>query len=138
MVRYVQLILLTVMAVSASAQEAAFRLPLDGEWLFRVDSLKAGINESWYLDSLDRSSWERVQTPKYWENYPGMASYDGWGWFYRTFIVDRPSGPISLHFAGVDDDAVVWVNGIEMGGHAGYTDPFAIDVTPALRSGLNS
>ena len=138
MVRLLPLILLAVMAVSASAQEAAFRLPLDGEWLFRVDSLKAGITEGWYLDSLDHSSWERVQTPKYWEDYPGMASYDGWGWFYRTFIVDMPSGPISLHFAGVDDDAVVWVNGIEMGGHAGYTDPFALDVTPALRSGLNS
>ncbi len=38
----------------------------------------------------------------------------------------------------MDDDAVVWVNGIEVGGHAGYTDPFALDITSALRQGLNS
>jgi hypothetical protein len=132
------MVLLAVLAMSAPAQEAAFRLPLDGEWLFRVDTLKAGIDQRWFLDSLDRTDWERVQTPKYWEDYPGMAAYDGWGWFCRTFMLDKPAGPISIHFAGVDDDAVVWVNGIEVGGHAGYTDPFALDITSALRPGLNS
>jgi glycosidase len=138
MVKLLPMILLAVMVVSASAQEAAFRLPLDGEWLFMVDSLKVGVTGQWYLDSLDRSAWERVETPKYWEEYPGLAAYDGWGWFYRTFMIDKPVGAISLHFAGVDDDAVVWVNGIEVGGHTGYTDPFAVDITSALRPGLNS
>lgn len=138
MVRLLPIVLLAVMVVSATAQESAFRLPLDGEWLFMVDSLKAGITGGWYLDTLDRTGWERVQTPKYWEEYPGLATYDGWGWFYRTFILDRPSGSISLHFAGVDDDAVVWINGIQVGEHSGYTDPFALDVTRALRQGLNT
>jgi hypothetical protein len=138
MVKLLPLLLMAFMVVSASAQEAAFRLPLDGDWLFKVDTAKAGITERWFLDSLDRSAWERVQTPKYWEDYPGLAGYDGWGWFARTFMLDRPAGSISIHFAGVDDDAVVWVNGIEVGDHAGYTDPFALDVTSALRPGLNT
>ena len=138
MIKLLPMVFLAVMAVSASAQESAFRLSLDGEWLFRVDSMKVGITGGWYLDSLDRSGWERVQTPKYWEEYPGLASYDGWGWFVRTFVLDRPGGEISLHFAGVDDDAVVWVNNIEVGGHTGYTDPFALDITSALRPGLNT
>ena len=138
MVKLIPLILIALMVVSASAQESAFRLSLDGEWLFMVDSLKAGIKEQWYLDTLDRSAWERVETPKYWEEYPGLAGYDGWGWFFRTFILDKPGGSISIHFAGVDDDADVWVNGIQVGGHTGYTDPFALDVTSALRPGLNT
>jgi beta-galactosidase/beta-glucuronidase len=138
MIKLLPMVLLAVMVVSVSAQESAFRLNLDGEWLFRVDSTKAGITGGWYIDSLDRSGWERVQTPKYWEEYPGLASYDGWGWFFRTFVLERPPGSISLHFAGVDDDAVVWVNGIEVGGHTGYTDPFALDITSALRPGLNA
>ncbi len=92
MIKLIPLLLVAFMVVSASAQEAAFRLPLDGEWLFRVDSAKVGIAERWYVDSLDRSAWERVQTPKYWEEYPGMAGYDGWGWYARTFILDKPSG----------------------------------------------
>lgn len=138
MIKLLPMVLLAVMVVSVSAQESAFRLNLDGEWLFRVDSTKAGITGGWYIDSLDRSGWERVQTPKYWEEYPGLASYDGWGWFFRTFVLERPPGSISLYFAGVDDDAVVWVNGIEVGGHTGYTDPFALDITSALRPGLNN
>ncbi|HMK38065.1 MAG TPA: alpha-amylase family glycosyl hydrolase [Bacteroidota bacterium] len=138
MVKLFPLLLLALMVVSASGQEAAFRLPLDGEWLFKVDSMKAGIAGLWYLDSLDRSGWDRVQTPKYWEDYPGMAGYDGWGWFFRTFVLERTGGPISLYFAGVDDDAEVWVNGVAVGGHSGYTDPFALDVTSALRPGVNS
>jgi glycosidase len=138
MIKLLPIVLLAVMVVSVSSQESAFRLSLDGEWLFRVDSTKAGIAGGWYLDSLDRSGWERVQTPKYWEEYPGLASYDGWGWFFRTFVLERPGGSISLYFAGVDDDAVVWVNGIEVGGHTGYTDPFALDITSALRPGLNA
>jgi glycosidase len=138
MIKLLPMVLLAAMVVSASAQESSFRLSLDGEWLFRVDSMKAGITGGWYVDSLDRSGWARVQTPKYWEEYPGLAGYDGWGWFVRTFALDRPGGGISLHFAGVDDDAVVWVNNIEVGGHTGYTDPFALDITSALRPGLNT
>jgi len=138
MIKLFPILLLALMMVSASAQEAAFRLPLDGEWLFKVDTMKTGIAGGWYLDSLDRTGWERVQTPKYWEEYPGLAGYDGWGWFFRTFVLERTGGSLSLHFAGVDDDAVVWVNGIEVGGHSGYTDPFALEITSALRPGVNS
>jgi glycosidase len=138
MIKLLSVVLLAVMAVSASAQESSFRISLDGEWLFRVDSLKVGVTGGWYVDSLDRSAWEHVQTPKYWEEYPGLAGYDGWGWFVRTFVLDRRGREISIHFAGVDDDALVWVNNIEVGGHTGYTDPFALNITSALRPGLNT
>ena len=33
---------------------------------------------------------------------------------------------------------MVWVNNIEVGGHTGYTEPFALDITSALRPGLNT
>jgi len=48
-----------------------------------------------------------VKVPRYWEGYPGLASYDGWGWYACTFTIDTLSAPLSLPFAGVDDDAVV-------------------------------
>jgi cyclomaltodextrinase len=121
----------------ASAQRP-FKQSLDGEWFFRVDSMKVGIAERWYADSTDRSDWHVVQTPKYWEEYPGLAAYDGWGWFARSVELPRIPGPLSMHFAGVDDDAVVWVNGREVGSHSGYSDPFAVDVSHAIREGKNS
>jgi len=127
-----------MITVTASAQTTSHRLPLDGEWLFKADSLKVGLDQGWYLDSLDRGGWDRVKLPGYWESYPGLASYDGGGWFYRTFTLERLGEPLSLHFAGVDDDALVWVNGVDVGSHTGYSDPFALEVSRAVRVGVNS
>jgi glycosidase len=129
---------LGVMMASAASQSASPKMSLDGEWLFKADSLKAGVDAQWYLDSLDRSSWEVVSTPAFWESYPGLAKYDGWGWYAKTFVPPRVSVPQSVYFAGVDDDATVWINGKEVGSHTGYSDPFTVDVTPALREGRNT
>jgi cyclomaltodextrinase / maltogenic alpha-amylase / neopullulanase len=130
--------LLLMSLASSPAQMSSYRVSLDGEWFFTADSLKAGLAGGWHRDSLDRASWQRVRTPGFWEEYPGMANYDGWGWFFRQFIVDKTTEPLSIHFAGVDDDATVWVNGVEIGGHSGYSDPFALDLGTAVHPGINT
>jgi glycosidase len=135
------LILLVCMMITVQSEGIAqhpYRRSLDGTWLFRPDSLKVGLRENWFADTVERTGWEFVPTPAFWESYPGMAAYDGWGWFARTVVVPQIPGPMSLHFAGVDDEAVVWVNGIEVGDHSGYTDPFAVDLSSALREGTNT
>jgi glycosidase len=114
------------------------KFSLDGEWLFRADSLRVGIDGEWYADSSDRSDWQGVFLPGYWASYPGMSSRDGWGWFARSLDLARIPGPMSLVFAGVDDEATVWVNGQEVGGHNGYREPFALDVSRALHEGSNT
>ena len=114
-------------------QPSPLKLSLDGDWQFRVDTAQAGVDQGWYRQALDRSSWERVSTPDFWEAYPGMAKYDGWGWFMRHFDVETVAQPLSIHFAGVDDDAVVWINGVEVGSHTGYSDPFAVDISGAVK-----
>lgn len=113
------------------------RISLDGTWLFRADSLGAGITEQWYSPGVDRSGWTAVQVPRFWEDYPGMSTYNGDGWYARTFNLVPGKEPLSVQFAGVDDDATVWVNGQEVGGHTGYSDPFTVDVTPAVKNGQN-
>lgn len=136
MTRTLTLTILLLMTASAAAQYR--RISLDGQWLFRPDTAMVGVREQWYIDSLDRSSWMRVETPKYWEEYPGMAGYDGWGWFFRMFTAQKSGEPASLFFAGVDDDAVVWVNEMPVGDHAGYSEPFALDITHVVRAGTNT
>ena len=121
-----------------AARPAAGRQSLDGEWFFAADSGRIGVREQWYRTDFDRSSWKKVITPDFWEAYPGLASYDGWGWFVRTFSLEAVTSPLSMHFAGVDDDAQVWINGKSVGEHAGYSDPFALDVTPAVKPGVNT
>ena len=132
------LILVAMVHSQALSQMPPFRLSLDGEWRVAPDSQAVGVTQQWFLDSTDRSTWRPVQVPGFWETYPGMANYDGWGWFAKIVRIEKTSEPLSIYFAGVDDDAVVWVNGIEVGSHAGYSDPFSVDITSALRDGDNS
>jgi glycosidase len=133
------LTLATLLAMTLpSSGEAGIRQSLDGEWLFKVDLLKAGIAAGWFREGADLTRWQKVQTPAFWESYPGMAAYDGWGWFARKFSVPALPGPMSLHFAGVDDEALVWVNGVEVGSHSGYSDPFAVNLEGALHRGENT
>lgn len=121
------------MTVSTHAQ----RISLDRGWLFTIDSTKSGIAAKWFAESADRSTWKAVEVPKFWEGYPGMANYDGWGWFATRFSVAQVSEPMSVVFNGVDDDAVVWVNGVEVGSHEGYSDAFAVELNKTLRVGEN-
>ncbi len=132
------LILIAMAHTQAVSQMPPFRVSLNGEWRFAVDSQAVGVTQQWFLDSTDRSAWRPVQVPAFWETYPGMANYDGWGWFIKTVRIEKTDQPLSLYFAGVDDDAVVWVNGIEVGSHTGYSDPFSVDITSAMRKGDNS
>jgi glycosidase len=113
------------------------RIALDGQWLFKPDSARQGINRQWYLEEFNKTDWQAVDAPAFWEYYPGLANFDGWGWYARSFELPAISESLSVHFAGVDDDAVVWINGIEVGSHVGYSDPFAVEITSALRSGKN-
>ncbi len=57
-------------------------------------------------------------------------------WYRRTFTLpaDWDGKRVLLHFGAVDWEAVVWVNGKEVGGHRGGYDPFSLDVTDALKS----
>jgi beta-galactosidase/beta-glucuronidase len=58
---------------------------------------------------------------------------DDFIWYKRTF--EKPEGDkVLLHFGAVDFDATVFVNGLEVGHHAGGYDPFTFDITEALSS----
>jgi hypothetical protein len=47
-------------------------------------------------------------------------------------------GRVLLHFGAVDQEAVVYLNGIEVGRHGGGYLPFACDITEALTEGDNT
>lgn len=58
-------------------------------------------------------------------------------WYRRTFQAPRlaQGERLLLHFGAVDWEAVVSVNGREVGRHQGGFDPFSFDITDALRPG---
>ena len=109
---------------------------LDGEWFFKVDSLERGMEERWFVERADRSDWSEVVVPEHWDRYD-LEEYDGVGWFATTFEIEDLSKPLALFFGGVDDDAEVWVNGKSIGTHIGYSEPFFLELSDAVRPGEN-
>lgn len=105
---------------------------LSGTWHFAVDSTAVGEREAWFETAYDRSQWTEATVPGVWDDF-GLDGYDGVGWFAR-WLTDLESVPVSLVFSGVDDDATVWINGVLVGSHSGYSDPFSVTVPDSLRS----
>ena len=110
---------------------------LDGTWLFRIDPDNLGIKEKWYDINYDRSKWFEIDVPHFWERYHNLEKYDGVGWYAKTINVENISQPLSIFFSGVDDDADVWVNGIKVGSHIGYSEPFSLLIDQAVKVGKN-
>lgn len=56
-------------------------------------------------------------------------------WYRRTFRLDKSwaGQNVLLHFGAVDWQTVVWVNGRQVGEHAGGYDPFSFDITSELK-----
>ncbi len=105
---------------------------LAGKWRFAVDSRNVGEADAWFADTVDRSGWQEAEVPASWDGL-GLEAYDGVGWYAREFSLDDPEAQ-TLVFQGVDDDATVWINGIGVGSHKGYSEPFTIDIPESLRT----
>lgn len=131
------IIILGLLVMTTNIKSQVQKLSLNGEWLFKADIQKIGAEKKWFTTSFNRSGWEILNVPDFWENHEHYKNYDGWGWYARKFEFKKTSQPMSIYFAGVDDDAVVWINGVKVGEHVGYSDPFSIDVTGALHDGEN-
>ncbi|MEN3037817.1 MAG: alpha-amylase family glycosyl hydrolase [Candidatus Kryptonium sp.] len=112
---------------------------LSGEWLFKIDPEDVGLSQFWYSANFDRTDWEKVEVPSFWERYSNFSKHDGIAWYYKSFEVKRieKGKRYAILFGGVDDDCGVWLNGEFVGEHRGYSDDFYFDVTKFLKQGIN-
>jgi beta-galactosidase/beta-glucuronidase len=53
-------------------------------------------------------------------------------WYHRVIDFPQENDRVLLHFGAVDQKAVVWCNGQEVGTHLGGYTPFTLDITQAL------
>lgn len=92
----------------------------------------------------DDSGWQVVDVPHNWDAYEGSrqmrhGNLHGSAWYRRAFTLtpgDLADGRRAwLYFQGVGSYATVWVNGREVGRHAGGLTTFTLDVTDAIRAG---
>jgi len=54
-------------------------------------------------------------------------------WYRRQFAYKPSIKHTILHFGAVDQECVVYVNGIEAGGHGGGYVPFSLDISPLIK-----
>lgn len=115
-----RIVLLVVSAclLLSCAAPASTQITLNGSWQFRVDPAGRGQAEGWSKTLPDGTRTVRV--PNTW-NVGEFEDYEGIAWYFKT--IDLPSElkgkHLEIHFAATFYSARIWLNGIELGSHAG-------------------
>jgi len=86
----------------------------------------------------DDDAWESVALPHTWNAHdvmePPSGYWRGIGWYRKRFRLGEAwrGKRVHLRFEGVNQSAVAWLNGRELGSHKGGYTPFEFDATPCL------
>ena len=86
--------------------------------------------------SFNDKNWSSVNVPHNWDAYEGYrrlrhGNRHGYAWYRKTFTVNQVTSgkKLFLFFEGVSSYATVWLNGKQVGTHAGGRTTFTLDVT---------
>jgi Glycosyl hydrolases family 2, sugar binding domain/Glycosyl hydrolases family 2/Beta-galactosidase second all-beta domain len=101
------------------------------QWVWIADDNAPTDAAAMAAPGLDTSTWTNVTVGT--DVFGGRLGY---AWF-RSVILPQASvpRPITLHFLDVDDNATVYLNGVLVGQHAGWGQPFDITLDPAWVDG---
>jgi len=134
---------LLLVPLSFTAERA--RIDLNGQWQFRLDPRSEGEASGWQTGNTAFSA--AIQVPGCWQaqgfgERSGILRnhYVGDAWYRRR--VALPAGwkdrIVTLRFGGATRQATVFVNGMRIGEHDGFSAPFEFDVTAAVRFGAEN
>jgi beta-galactosidase/beta-glucuronidase len=112
---------------------------LNGKWEFEFDDELVGLKEHWFDG---RALSKRITVPfAYQTSLSGLndKSIHECVWYARTFEVGakRTVSDLLLNFGAVDYEAMVWINGNEVGSHQGGHVPFQFEIAPFVNEGEN-
>ncbi|MBN1890613.1 MAG: hypothetical protein JW850_21645 [Thermoflexales bacterium] len=121
-------------ALALLAPLAADARALDGEW--RVAFANTPAEDCEYAAAeIDDSNWERVRLPHLRQASVGRDTL----WYRHRFSLESlpHDAHTLLRFGGAFYDTCVWLNGVELGAHQGYFQPFGFDAGDQLKVGEN-
>ncbi|MBN1542757.1 alpha-amylase [candidate division KSB1 bacterium] len=110
-------------------------LLLDAQWFFQADSARIGIEQKWFASDFAHSRSIPANDFSDWDGWLPQ-SFDGVGWYFADITLERAER-IALALKNADDEAVIYVNGIEVASHSGANIPFVVDLYSKLNPGLN-
>jgi beta-glucuronidase len=123
------------------------RYLLGGEWLYQADPGDLGVQQGWWRDNPSVAGWSSATVPNsYNAGDLSPASMAGSvGWYRRDFTVPAGAFPKYvparfrnwiIRFESVNYRATVWLNGKQVGTHAGAYLPFQLDLKN-VHAGVN-
>jgi hypothetical protein len=113
---------------------------LNSNWQTIANDQNKNAFDGFEKTSFNDSKWLTVDVPHNWDQYEGYrrmrhGNRHGYAWYRKTFSI-KPQ-PVNkrcfLFFEGVGSYATVWLNGKQVGYHAGGRTTFTIDVTDAIK-----
>jgi len=129
-------IFLLIISISADVTIAQrINMTINSGWRFQ----KGEINSS--VENLNTEGWENIDLPHTWntldafDDVPGY--YQGVGWYVKELRIptEWESKRVIVKFEGANQRTVVYLNGKEIGSHAGGYTAFSFDVSASLRYG---
>ena len=94
--------------------------------------------------SVDTSQWQQVAIPHNMQGYAynrqlRVGARHGVAWYRKAITIAPPRADerIALRFEGVNSYATIWINGRQVGSHAGGLTSFAVDISEAVQPGNN-
>jgi beta-galactosidase len=110
---------------------------LDQDWRFMKGDAPGAQTPNY-----STQGWAAVSLPHSYDGEDveaGRGSYRGPGWYRRDITLDKPKGDqkVYLEFDGAALIAEAWLNGFPIGRHDGGFARFRLDVTDAIRPGVN-
>jgi hypothetical protein len=125
-----------------AAQNIRTDISLDKAWKTIADDKNQHAFDDFRNASFNDAGWTTVDVPHTWDQYEGYrrlrhGNRHGYAWYRKTFTLkQQPSNKrIFLFFEGVGSYATVWLNGKQVGYHAGGRTTFTLDVTNAVQFG---
>jgi beta-galactosidase len=127
-----------------SAQSLRSDISLDKGWRSIADDNSKQAYDGFEQPTFSDKKWKQVEVPHNWdacEGYRRMrhGNRHGYAWYRKSFTVkQQPNKRYFLYFEGVGSYATVWLNGKQVGYHAGGRTTFTIDVTNTIKFNGNN
>ncbi len=116
------------------------QIAINENWRTVADDHKNAAFNGFESASYNDAKWKKVNVPHNWDGYEGYrrmrhGNRHGYAWYRKSFSV-KPQAKgkrYFLFFEGVGSYATIWLNGKQVGYHAGGRTTFTLDVTDVIK-----
>lgn len=136
---FLLLVILLGLKSTVEAQNIRKTISLNDDWRSVAHDTNKDKHNGFEQNTYPDKDWKKVTVPHNWDKYEGYrrllhGNRHGYAWYRKTFKVSETNSQkqFFLFFEGVGSYATVWLNGKNVGYHAGGRTTFTLDVTDAI------